>query len=177
MEPTARIEELLTPTLEAMGFNVVRVRFFGGEKPTLQVMAEPLDGAEMTVEHCADISRAASAILDVEDPIPGAYDLEVSSPGMDRPLVKLRDFEAYAGHVAKIELKKLRDGRKRHRGRLLGVEDGMVRLDRENGELATLPFDEIADAKLVVTDELIAEALRKQADSDGNQEKELSENA
>ena len=176
MEATVRIEAMISPTLEDMGFDVVRVRFEGGKRPMLQIMAEPSDGAEMTVEHCADISRAVSAILDVEDPIPSAYELEVSSPGMDRPLVRLRDFETWAGNVVKIEMKMLLEGRKRFRGRLLGVSGELVNLEMD-GQEVQLPFEDIADAKIVITDELIAEALRKQNASSETEDNDVSQNA
>jgi ribosome maturation factor RimP len=159
-----------------MGFDVVRVRFEGGKRPILQIMAEPSDGGEMTVEHCADISRAVSAILDVEDPIPSAYELEVSSPGMDRPLVRLHDFENWTGHVAKIEMKILQDGRKRFRGKLLGVSDKTVNMEMD-GQPVALPFEDIAEAKLIITDELIAETLRKQGVSTETEDNDVSQNA
>jgi ribosome maturation factor RimP len=176
MEATVRIEAMISPTLESMGFDVVRVRFDGGKRPMLQIMAEPSNGGEMTVEHCADISRAVSAILDVEDPIPSAYELEVSSPGMDRPLVRLRDFEAYAGNVVKIEMKMLLEGRKRFRGNLRGVSDQTIKLEMD-GQEHLLPFDQIAEAKLIITDELIAEAMRKQEASTETEDKDVSQNA
>ena len=176
MEATVKIEAMISPTLEGMGFEVVRVRFDGGKKPMLQIMAEPTDGKEMTVEHCADISRAVSAILDVEDPIPSAYELEVSSPGMDRPLVRLRDFEAFAGNVVKIEMKMLIEGRKRFRGKLLGVADQTINLNLDGQDIA-LPFDQIAEAKIIITEELIAETMRKQAASSETEDKDVSQNA
>ena len=176
MEATARIEAMISPSLEDMGFDVVRVRFEGGKRPILQIMAEPSDGGEMTVEHCADISRAVSVILDVEDPIPSAYELEVSSPGMDRPLVRLHDFGNWTGHVAKIEMKILLDGRKRFRGKLLGVTDKMVNLEMD-GQQVGLPFEDIAEAKLIITDELIAETLRKQGVSTETEDNDVSQNA
>jgi len=176
MEATVRIEAMISPTLEAMGFDVVRVRFEGGKRPMLQIMAEPAGGGEMTVEHCADISRAVSAILDVEDPIPDAYELEVSSPGMDRPLVRLRDFETYAGNVVKIELKMLLEGRKRFRGKLLGVSDQLINLEMD-GQNVELPFDQIAEAKLIITEELIAEVMRKQGETSETEDNDVSQNA
>ena len=176
MDATVKIEAMISPTLEDMGFDVVRVRFEGGKKPMLQIMAEPKDGKEMTVEHCADISRAVSAILDVEDPIPSAYELQVSSPGMDRPLVRLRDFEVYAGNVVKIETKMLIEGRKRFRGKLLGISEQNINL-KMDGKDVELPFDQIAEAKLIITDELIAETMRKQAASSETEDKDVSQNA
>ena len=177
MSSTKRIAEIIRPTIEALGFDLVRVHYSGGERPTLQIMAEPEGGGEMIVDDCADISRAVSALLDVEDPISGAYDLEVSSPGLDRPLVKIGDFERFAGHVAKVELSELQDGRKRFRGRILKVENNSVRINMDNGEVASLPFDKIEEAKLIITDKLIAEALRERDALDVEQDEDVSENA
>ena len=151
----ARVEQLVTPTIEAMGFDIVRVLVTTGQHATLQIMAEPSDGRLMVVDDCADISRAVSAIMDVEDPIPDAYTLEVSSPGLDRPLVRLRDFERFAGFEAKIELFKLTDGRRRFKSRIVGVEENVVVVDVE-GEQIRLDHSDIAKAKLIVTDEMLA---------------------
>jgi ribosome maturation factor RimP len=151
---TGKIEAMVTPSLEAMGYRLVRVSMTGGRRATLQVMAERLDGAAMTVEDCADISRSLSALLDVADPIVGAYTLEVSSPGIDRPLVRREDFQRFAGFEAKVELNEPVEGRRRFRGRVLGIEGEIVRL--LVGEvILELPFDAIARAKLVLTDELV----------------------
>ena len=160
----ARVQAMIAPSIEAMGYDLVRLKMMGGKnRPTLQIMADRDDGGEMTVEDCADLSRAISALLDVEDPIPDAYELEVSSPGIDRPLVCLADFDRFAGHVAKVEMARPIDGRKRYRGRLLGNEGDMVRLalDDDAGSVAELPFGDVADAKLVLTDELIRAALKE----------------
>ena len=154
------IERLVTPTLEAMGFMVVRVRLTGQPDKSLQIMVEPEDGSTVTVGACSRISRAVSALLDVEDAVKGAYSLEISSPGIDRPLVKRGDFERFAGHVAKIETLRPRDGQKRFRGRLLGLDGDDVRIDVEDGEVAVIPLAEIATAKLVLTDALIAAAMK-----------------
>ena len=147
-----------------MGYRLVQVRLIGGQRrPTLQIMAERRDDRQMTVDDCADISRAISALLDVEDPLPGAYNLEVSSPGIDRPLVRLEDYARFAGHEARIETGRLLDGRKRFRGRLLGVEGTNVRMalaDRAD-EIVESPFAEIEKAKLVLTDELIGGSERR----------------
>ncbi len=152
---TCRIEEMITPTIEALGFQVVCVRLFEGDRRRLQVMAEPASNEPMTVDHCAKISRAVSALLEVEDPISGAYDLEVSSPGVDRPLVRPGDFERFAGFEAKVELDTPIDGRKRFRGQLLGLADDKIRI-MIDGEPAELPFPDIKKAKLVMTDDLLA---------------------
>lgn len=142
--------------LEAIGYQLVRVRLTGARaNRTLQIMIERLDEGPVTVDDCAAVSRHVSAVLDVEDPIDDTYMLEVSSPGIDRPLTRERDFARFAGFEAKVELAALQDGRRRFRGRLLGCEDGLVKLMTDEGE-ATLPFEAIATAKLVLTDELIA---------------------
>ncbi len=157
-----RIEAMIAPSLAAMGYDIVRVRLSGsGRQRVLQVMAEPRGGGVMTVEKCADISRAISALLDVEDPITNAYTLEVSSPGIDRPLVRPSDYERFAGYEAKIETNRLVDGRKRFRGRLGRVTEDGVRLALDQRE-TNVPFDAIHRAKLVLTDELIAEAAKAQ---------------
>ena len=153
------IERIITPSLEAMGFRVVRVTYGGGARPTLQIMAEPADGTAMTVEHCADISRAVSALLDVEDPIPVAYALEVTSPGIDRPLVTRQDYERFAGYEAKLETSRPHDGRKRFRGKLLGMIGDDVALDVE-GQRVAVPLSDVYRAKLLLTDELIQATQR-----------------
>ncbi len=150
----SRIGALIEPSLESLGYALVRVRLKG---ETLQVMAERGDGGAMTVDACAEVSRAVSAILDVDDPIKDSYVLEVSSPGIDRPLVREADFERFKGHQARIEAARPVDGRKRFRGRLLGLEQGHVRIAIADGE-AEIPFEDIIAAKLVLTDELIAAA-------------------
>lgn len=165
-----RLEEILTPSLEDMGYELVRVHHSGGQRPVVQIMCERRDRAGMTVDDCADISRTVSALLDVADPIPGEYTLEVSSPGIDRPLTRLGDFERFAGFEAKVETKSLVVGRRRFRGRLLGLEGEDVRMAvEEDGQSATvaLPFREIRKAKLVLTDELVAASMRDEAGGDG----------
>ena len=153
MVDTNEIARIVEPSLTAMGYRLVRVMMIG--RTTLQIMAEHENDAPMTVEDCAEISRTVSALLDVADPIAGAYTLEVSSPGLDRPLVRPEDYERFAGFEAKFELAAAIDGRKRFRGRLLGRSDDRVRLATEAGEVA-LPLAAIARAKLVVTDDLLA---------------------
>lgn len=158
-----RIRSLIEPAIEDMGYLVVRVRYTGSKRPTLQIMADRKDEAPITVDDCADISRAVSAILDVEDPIPDAYSLEISSPGIDRPLVRPRDFERFAGFEAKVELARAIDGRKRYRGAVVGLQDGDVILDLEDeGGRVALPFAQIGTAKLVLTDALIDWAAAQQ---------------
>jgi ribosome maturation factor RimP len=150
---TNEIARIVEPSLTAMGYRVVRVAMIG--RATLQVMAERSDEAPMSVEDCADISRTVSALLDVADPIAGAYTLEVSSPGIDRPLVRPEDYDRFAGFEAKLELAAPVDGRKRFRGRILGRSDDRIRLVTDTGEVA-LPLAAVARAKLVVTDDLLA---------------------
>ena len=157
MEPIRRVETLIEPTLTDMGFALVRIRLTGGARPTLQIMAERRDESGMTVDDCAAISHAVSAILDVEDPISGTYTLEVSSPGIDRPLVRPRDFERYAGFEAKIETQGAIGGQRRFRGRLGGLDGDSVRLTTKDGEIV-VPIREIQQAKLVLTDDLLAAA-------------------
>lgn len=158
-----RIRSLIEPAIEDMGYLVVRVRYTGSKRPTLQIMADRKDEAPITVDDCADISRAVSAILDVEDPIPDAYSLEISSPGIDRPLVRPRDFERFAGFEAKVELARAIDGRKRYRGAIVGLQEGDVILDLEDeGGRVALPFAQIGTAKLVLTDALIDWAAAQQ---------------
>lgn len=143
-----RVENMVGPALHAMGFDVVRVLLTGGTRAVLQIMAERRDGLPMTVDDCAGISRTVSALLDVEDPIAGAYTLEVSSPGIDRPLVKERDFERFAGHEARIETRQPIAGRRRFRGTLAGIGKGIVRIVTEDGP-AEVPIGNIQKAKLV----------------------------
>jgi len=157
MEPIRRIETMIEPALAEMGFALVRVRLTGGTRPTLQIMAERSDETGMNVDDCAAISHTVSAILDVEDPISGTYTLEVSSPGIDRPLVRLRDFERFAGFEAKIETQGTIEGQRRFRGRIGGLDGDSVRLATKDGEIV-VPFREIQQAKLVLTDDLLAAA-------------------
>jgi len=159
---TNAISQIIEPPLEAMGYRLVRVTLTGGQRPTLQVMAERGDEAAMTVDDCAAISRSISALLDVADPIAGAYLLEVSSPGIDRPLVRPEDYDRFAGFEARIDLVEPLDGRKRFRGRLLGRVEQYVRLIGEAGEVH-LPLAAIQRAKLILTDDLLAAARPKSA--------------
>ena len=152
-----RLAAIVTPTIEGLGFELVRLRLMGGRRAVLQIMAERPEGG-IEVDDCARISRAVSAVLDVEDPIAGEYVLEVSSPGIDRPLTRLKDFETWAGYEAKLETDELIDGRRRFKGVLQGVEDGEVLIEIPEGTIG-LAFDMLADAKLVLTDALIAESL------------------
>ncbi len=159
---TNRIAQAIEPSLAAMGYRLVRVVITSGRRPTLQVMAERLDDQPMTVEDCARISQSVSAILDIADPIAGAYMLEISSPGIDRPLVRAEDYDRFSGFDARIELARPIDGRKRFRGRLLGTSADCVRLATETGEVK-LPLGDVARAKLILTDDLIDAARRPAA--------------
>lgn len=150
-----RIQEIVAPTVTGMGYELVRVAISKGG--TLQIMIEPAGGGPMDVEACATLSRALSAVLDVEDPIPGAYTLEVSSPGIDRPLTRTKDYTRWAGHLARVETAEPIDGRRRFKGTLLGLSDGVVRLRLDDGKEAALPFAAVSKAKLEMTDALIEE--------------------
>ena len=149
------IERLVNAPLQAEGFDIVRVIFSGERRPKLQIMVERRDGRAVSVDDCAHASRLVSAVLDVEDPVSGAYVLEVSSPGIDRPLTRLKDFDRFAGFEARVELRVPLAGRRRFRGRLLGVDQERIRLETEREEIE-LSFDDIQKAKLVLTDDLIA---------------------
>ncbi|MEM1233748.1 MAG: ribosome maturation factor RimP [Pseudomonadota bacterium] len=158
-----RIREIIEPTIEGMGFELVRVRLKGGKNPILQIMAQKPDGT-IEVDDCADISTAVSAVMDVEDPILDAYTLEVSSPGIDRPLTRLKDFDFWDGYVAKIETEDLIDGRRRFKGVLAGTENDEVLIEIDEGTIG-LKFDWLADAKLVLTDDLIRDVLKGRKDA------------
>ena len=157
MSLALRIEELISPTVEELGFEIVRVELLGEMNPCLQIMADRLDQSGMNVDDCAQISRAVSAIMDVEDPITVAYTLEVSSPGLDRPLVKPAHFERFKGNEIRVERRGARDDQRRFRGQLLGMSGENVKL-LIKGEEILVPFADILKAKMVVTDELIAAA-------------------
>lgn len=162
----ARVAHIVEPVLEDLGFRLVRVKITAQNGCTVQIMAERPDGT-MNVEDCEEASKAISPVLDVEDPIDRAYYLEMSSPGIDRPLVRLEDFTRWAGHVAKIEMEEPVGGRKRFRGTLLGLEGGNARLERDDvkqdagDRVVLLPVADMAEARLVLTDALIDEALKR----------------
>jgi len=153
-----RIAEIITPIVEDMGFEVVRVRLMSGKETILQIMVQRPDG-QIEVDECGQVSTAISATLDVEDPIVEVYNLEVSSPGIDRPLTRLKDFDQWQGFEAKIETDELIDGRRRFKGELAGVQDDEVLITIEEGTIG-LKFAWLSDAKLVLTDELIRDVLR-----------------
>jgi len=157
-----RMAEILTPVIEGMGFELVRIRLMGGQTKTLQIMAER-PGGGIEVDECAQISTAVSAVLDVEDPLDDAYTLEVSSPGIDRPLTRMKDFDAYEGYEVRIETTEMIDGRRRFKGVLAGVEGDEVLINIEDGAgtvTVGLHYDWLSDAKLVLTEELIREMLK-----------------
>jgi ribosome maturation factor RimP len=172
----ARVSAIATPVLQGMGYRLVRIRISGEAGCTVQIMAERPDGS-MQIEDCEAVSRALSPVLDVADPIERAYRLEISSPGIDRPLVRRSDFERFNGHLVKIEMAVAHQGRKRFRGTLAGVEGDAVRLHRDDTRAdedadVLLVMEDISDARLVLTDELIAESMRR-----GKQaERELKQN-
>lgn len=158
-----RLAAIVAPAIEGLGYELVRIRLQGGRTSTLQIMADRPEGG-IDVEDCAKISTAVSAVLDVEDPIEENYHLEVSSPGIDRPLTRLKDFDMWVDYEARVETSELIDGRRRFKGFLRGTEDGEVLIEIEEGaETLTigLQFDWLSDAKLILTDELIAEMLRQ----------------
>ena len=157
----ARVAALAEPVLLQLGYRLVRVRISGADGCTVQIMAERPDGG-MAIEDCEAASRALSPVLDLTDPIESSYRLEISSPGIDRPLVRRSDFDRYAGHVAKVEMSAPVDGRRRFRGRLIGSEGEYLRLQAESpvGE-TSLRIDDIMEARLVLTDDLIAQSLRR----------------
>jgi ribosome maturation factor RimP len=172
-----RMADIITPVIEDMGFELVRVRLMGGETKTLQIMADKAAGG-IEVDDCARISTAVSATLDVEDPLEDAYTLEVSSPGIDRPLTRLKDFDAWEGHEVKLETTEMIDGRRRFKGQLQGTEDGDVLIEIEiQGEPATigLNYEWLSDAKLVLTDDLIRDVLRARKDAGDVDEKQFDE--
>ncbi|MBC4015061.1 ribosome maturation factor RimP [Siccirubricoccus deserti] len=152
----ARIADAIAPTIEHMGYELVRVQVSGKERPVVQIMADRVDEAPFRVEDCEAISHAVGAVLDVEDPIKGEWTLEVSSAGIDRPLTRTKDWNRFAGHLASLELVVPQDGRKRFRGIALGADAETVRLRLEDGTDASFPRGNLRRAKLVLTDALIA---------------------
>jgi ribosome maturation factor RimP len=169
----ARVAAIASPVLAGLGFRLVRVRVSGLDGCTVQVMVERPDGT-MSIEECEAVSRALSPVLDVADPVERAYRLEISSPGLDRPLVRRSDFQRHIGDVVKVELGAPMNGRRRFRGDLVGVDDGAARVRIEDGPdgatEVSLPFDDMTDAKLVLTDALITAALRRSKSGSGSGE-------
>ncbi|MFY0693179.1 MAG: ribosome maturation factor RimP [Paracoccaceae bacterium] len=158
-----RLAEIAQPVIEGLGYELVRIRLMGGKTHVLQVMAEKPEGG-IEVDDCAKISTALSAILDVEDPIADEYNLEVSSPGIDRPLTRIKDFDTWEGYEAKIETDEMIDGRRRFKGELAGTEGDEVLITIEEGTIG-LKFDWLSDAKLVLTDDLIRDVLKTRKDA------------
>lgn len=160
-----KIEDIITPSLKPLGYEIVRVKLMDGTSrgTKLQIMAELSDGETVTLEDCEKISRTVSALLDVADPLNDAYVLEVSSPGIDRPLMKLADYDRFKGFVAKIQLVVPIDGRRKFQGKLLGIEGENVKLKQDDfPEAFVLPYSQIDTGKLVLTDELIKHTLQQQ---------------
>ena len=177
---SARVAGIVEPVVEGLGYRLVRVRVSGSDGCTVQVMAERADGT-MTIEDCEICSRALSPVLDADDPVDRAYRLEVSSPGIDRPLVRQSDFVRYANNFVKIEMAVAVEGRKRFRGQLLGAEGNVARIRRDDastGETADimLPIEDMAEAKLVLTDALIAELLRRGKQAELQRQTALNDN-
>ncbi len=172
-----RLAEIINPVIEDLGFELVRIRLMSGKTSTLQIMAEKPEGG-IEVDDCAEISTAISAVLDVEDPILDAYALEVSSPGIDRPLTRLKDFDMWVGYEAKIETTELIDGRRRFKGAIAGTdgEEALITIE-DQGEDVTigLKFEWLEDAKLVLTDELIRDVLRARKDAGDVDEAQFDE--
>jgi ribosome maturation factor RimP len=163
----ARVAAVVEPVIEGIGFRLVRVKVSAQNGTTIQIMAERPDG-QMSVSDCETVSRAVSPVLDLEEPVSEAYNLEISSPGIDRPLVRRSDFERWADHEAKVELEPPLDGRKRFRGIVRGVEGESVLIEMPDAKdpearMARVPLDSVADARLVLTDDLIRESLRRGA--------------
>jgi ribosome maturation factor RimP len=177
---SARVAGIVEPVIEGLGYRLVRVRVSGSDGCTVQVMAERADGT-MAIEDCEICSRALSPVLDADDPVDRAYRLEMSSPGIDRPLVRQSDFVRYANNFVKIEMAVAVEGRKRFRGQLLGAEGNVARIRRDDtatGEAADimLPIEEMAEAKLVLTDTLIAESLRRGKQAELQRQTALNDN-
>lgn len=178
-----KLLEIFDPIAEELALNIVRVRLQGSRQPGgsrfLQIMAERKTDGEINVTQCARLSRAISAYIDEADPIPGEFTLEVSSPGIDRPLTRLSDFETYEGLEARIELDRLAEGRKRFRGILAGIEDDHIAIDLEGeAETALMPFDWVVDAKLILNDELLkrgAEAKAARGEEDDEEDEDFDE--
>lgn len=156
-----RIVALIEPTAETLGYRLVRVRVSGNRRKTLQIMAERISDGEMGIEDCGRLSRALSPVLDLQDPIQGEYSLEISSPGIDRPLIRLEDFARFVGHEAKVETAAMIDGRKRFKGVIAGVDGDEIRLTTPEGDEVRFKISALSEARLVLTDRLIQEDLKR----------------
>lgn len=161
MDVVEKITTMIEPSLAAMGYDIVQLKLMDGKRKTLSLMAERKDGVVMSFDDCADISRTVSALMDVEDPISSAYNLEVCSPGLDRPLIKFSDYEQHVNYEIKCETLIPVAGRKRFKGRLLSAKGNEITLKTDDGEVA-IPFGNIKSGKLIMTDELVAAFLKKQ---------------
>lgn len=164
----AKLAARVTPTLEALGYELVRVAVIGRERPTVQIMADRADGARFGIEDCEALSRTLGAALDVEDPLPGAWTLEVSSPGIDRPLTRAKDWNRFAGHLARAEMAVPFEGRKRFSGVVLGADATAARLRLDDGSEVALNLADIRRAKLVLTDALIDACAAPATDSEAH---------
>lgn len=151
----ARVAEAIGPTVAHLGYELVRVQVLGRERPTVQIMADRADGSQITVEDCERISHSVSAVLDVDDPLPGRWTLEVSSAGIDRPLTRVKDWNRFAGHQARVEMLAPVEGRRRFTGIVLGADAAAARLRLDGGDDVALPLRDIRRAKLILTDALI----------------------
>lgn len=171
-----RVVALIEPTAATLGFRIVRVRLSGQRRKLLQIMAERLSDGLMSIDDCTRLSRALSPVFDLEDPIQGEFDLQISSPGIDRPLISIEDFERFIGHEAKIETAVMTDGRRRYKGVIQGVEGDVIVLATEQGE-TRLHFAALSEARLVLTDKLIEEDLKRAraAEAQGAEPNELNE--
>ena len=163
-----RVVALIEPTASELGYRLVRVRVSGNRRKRLQIMAERVSDGEMSVEDCGRLSRAVSPALDLEDPIQGEYDLEISSPGIDRPLMRIEDFERFKGHQAKLETAAMIDGRRRFKGEIKQVDGEAIVLGVEGGDVR-LEFSDLSDARLVLTDKLIEEDLKRAKNAQENE--------
>lgn len=162
----ARIAGMITPQLSHLGYELVRVAVLGRERPTIQVMADRADGSQISVADCERITHAVGAVLDVEDPLPGMWTLEVSSAGIDRPLTRVKDWVRFAGHQARVEMLMPHEGRRRFTGIVLGADEAHVRLRLDDGTDVALPMGDVRRAKLLLTDALIAATAPAPSDAD-----------
>lgn len=162
----ARIAGMITPQLSHLGYELVRVAVLGRERPTIQVMADRADGSQISVADCERITHAVGAVLDVEDPLPGMWTLEVSSAGIDRPLTRVKDWVRFAGHQARVEMLMPHEGRRRFTGIVLGADEAHARLRLDDGTDVALPMGDVRRAKLLLTDALIAATTPARTDAD-----------
>ncbi len=162
----AKIAGMISPQLNNLGYDLVRVAVLGRERPTVQIMADRVDGSQISVDDCERITHAVSAVLDVEDPLPGAWTLEVSSAGIDRPLTRVKDWVRFAGHQARVEMLMPLEGRRRFAGIVLGADEAHARLRLDDGSDVLLPLNDVRRAKLLLTDALIAATIPTRSEAD-----------